>query len=129
MNYDDPTIEAEFALDAISDDLEFEPPAEVSKLIRHVDRQRCQWVQVVQRTNGEFSLVWEERHPEMIPAREYWHDENGWLDSKKQREYQCLEKLLPARAFEVTLTRRQAFALIAACWLPDEFTPEIEALA
>ena len=65
----------------------------------------------------------------MIPAREYWADEKAWWhDSKKQREYQRLEKVLPARAFELTLTRHQAFALIAACWLPCEFGPEVALL-
>ena len=55
-HFDDPTIRNEFDLDVISDDLEFEPPAEVGKLIRQMDRRRCQEARVVQRTNGEFSL-------------------------------------------------------------------------
>jgi hypothetical protein len=123
--YDDPTVADSFDLDAITES-DYEPPAKLANLVRQINRPGCQWVQIVKSKNGDFSLRWKETHPEMIPPDEYWKGEE-WTEEKRQ-EYQNLVRIMPPKNFELPLTRQEAFALVAACWLPEEFTAEIEAL-
>ena len=129
MNCGDPTVANELPLDTITCD-DFTPPGAIGDLVKGLNRQQCCNVCVVRLNDGAFFLRWQERHPEMISAEEYWTNkgETAWVRSEEHDEYKELLDLLPSRNFEMPLTRRQAFALIAACWLPEEFTPEIEAL-
>jgi len=130
MNCDDPTVANEFALDVLIDGDDFTPPRPIGDLLKEINRRNCCNVRVVESNDGAFLLRWEERHPEMISPEEYWASkgESEWLRNEEHGEYGELLDLLPSRTFERPLTRRQAFALIVACWLPEEFTPEIEAL-
>jgi hypothetical protein len=125
--HDDPTVADSFDLDAITES-DYDPPGKVAKLVRRIDRMRCQSVQILKFKNGDFCLRWEERHPEMIPPDEYWQEDEWFQDQEKQTEYEDLIRIMPPKNFELPLVRREAFALIAACWMPEEFTPEIEAL-
>ena len=63
----------------------------------------------------------------MLSAREYL-GERYWTDRQALLEYRRLENVLPPKRLELPLTRQQAFALVAACWLPEEFTAEVESL-
>jgi hypothetical protein len=131
MKCDDPTIADSFDLDALVDNICYEPPRKIAALIRQIDRRQCYQVRVVQLKDGDFFLRWKERHPEMISAEEYWRDKGETLltlEPEKLAEYQQLAEVLPAKHFELPLSRRQAFALIAACYLPDEFEQEVESL-
>jgi len=131
MKFDDPTIVEAFDLDTILCDEDYMPPGPIANLVKGINRQQCCQVCVVLLNDGVFFLRWEERHPEMISHEDYWTSkgETAWLRSEEHDEYKQLLDVLPSRNFERPLTRRQAFALIAACWLPEEFAPEIESLA
>jgi hypothetical protein len=63
----------------------------------------------------------------MLSAREYL-GERYWTDQQAGLEYQQLETVLPPKQFELPLTRQQAFAVMAACWLPAAFAPEVDSL-
>jgi hypothetical protein len=131
MKCDDPTIADSFDLDVIQES-DYEPPGKIAGLIRQIDRSQCYQVQVVQLKDGDFFLRWKERHPEMVSVEEYWRDKGQTLiraeGGKQLADYRQLEEVLPAKHFELPLSRRQAFALMAACYLPDEFEPEVESL-
>jgi hypothetical protein len=122
----DPTVVEEFELDVLNES-DCELPGKIADLIRQIDRRQCRRVRVVQLIGDEWVLRWEERHPEMLSAREYlgeryWTDQQAWL------EYRQLETVLPPKQLERPLTRQQAFAIMAACWLPEAFAPEVESL-
>jgi hypothetical protein len=126
MKCDNPTIAQEFELDVLNES-DTELPGKIADLVRQIDRRQCRRVRVVHLTGDEWLLRWEERHPEMLPAREYL-GERYWTDRQARLEYWQLEKVLPPKRFELPLTRQQAFALVAACWLPEEFAAEVDSL-
>jgi len=126
MKCDDATIAEEFELDVLNES-DCELPGKIADLIRQIDRRQCRRVRVVHLTGEEWLLRWEERNPEMLSAREYL-GKRYWTDRQARLEYRQLETVLPPKKFELPLTRQQAFAIMAACWLPEEFAPEVESL-
>jgi len=126
MKCGDSTIAEEFELDVLNES-DCELPGKIADLIGQIDRRQCRRVRVVQLTGKEWLLRWEERHPEMLSAREYL-GKRYWTDRQARLEYRQLETVLPPKKFELPLTRQQAFAIMAACWLPEEFAPEVESL-
>jgi hypothetical protein len=56
----------------------------------------------------------------------FWENVTGLTD--KHGSNTELETILPPKKFELPLTRQQAFAIMAARWLPEEFAPEVESL-
>jgi hypothetical protein len=126
MKCDDPTVAEEFELDVLNES-DCELPGKLADLIEQIDRRQCRRVRVVRLTGGDWLLRWEERHPEMLSAREHL-GERYWTDRQALLEYRRLENVLPPKRLELPLTRQQAFALVAACWLPQEFTAEVESL-
>ena len=129
MNFDDPTVAQEFALDVIIES-GFEPPGKIRTLLPKINWRQCCSVRIALLNDGAFFLRWKQLHPEMVSPEEFWDDkgETIWLRTEEQDEYKELLEHLPSRSFELSLTRRQAFAVIAACWLPEEFAEEIGAL-
>jgi hypothetical protein len=126
MKCDCRTVVEEFELDVLNES-DVQLPGKIADLIRQIDRRQCWRVRVVQLADGEWVLRWKERHPEMLSASEYL-GERYWTDPRARLEYGQLEKLLPPKDFELPLTRQQAFALLAACWLPEEFASEVTSL-
>jgi hypothetical protein len=126
MKCKDPTVAEEFELDVLNES-DVELPGKLADLIRQIDRRQSRRVRVVQLTGDGWLLRWEERHPEMLSAREYL-GERYWTDRQARLEYRRLENVLPPKRFELPLTRQQAFALVAACWLPEEFAAEVESV-
>src|SRR5207302_1206430 len=107
------TILNSFDLDAITDEEDYELPGKLCRdLTQQIDRRQCQRVRIEQTTDGDWFLRWEVRHPEMVSAMEYWGDiDRSSLSAKKLAEYHRLvESVLPAKSFELPLSRRQAFA-------------------
>jgi hypothetical protein len=123
---DRPTVAEEFELDVLNES-DVQLPGKIADITRQIDRRQCWRVRVVRLTSGEWLLRWRERHPEMLSAAEYL-GERYWTDPKARLEYQQLERVLPSKNFELPLTRQEAFALVAACWLPQEFGAEVESL-
>ena len=72
-------------------------------------------------------MRWEERHPELPSAREHL-GEAYWYDRGKRLAYQKLYDLMPSKRHKIPLSRQEAFALVAAVYVPDEFQPETDAL-
>ena len=127
---DDPTIADCFELDALNDDGDgnFEPPGEIAALVHQINRRQCRQARIVQLQDGQFFLRWQERHPEMVSfdelyGRKLWEKQHDEL-----AEYRKLEDAMPPRNFELPMSRQEAFALIAACWLPNEFQNDVAAL-
>jgi hypothetical protein len=126
---DDRTIVNEYDLDALSDDDDFELPGEIAALISQINRRKCRRVRIVQLQDDQFLLRWQERHPEMVSFHELYGEKRKWKQYKeKLPEYQKLEDAMPPRNFELPMSRQEAFALIAACWLPNEFQSDVSAL-
>jgi hypothetical protein len=126
MKCDDPTVAEEFELDVLNES-DCELPGKLADLIQQIDRRQCRRVRVVQLTGDEWLLRWQERHPEMLSAREYL-GERYWTDEQARLQYRQLETVMPPKSYERSVTRQQAFALVAACWLPEEFAAEFESL-
>ncbi len=129
MNFVDPTIVDSFDLD-VMEESDYALPPKIAALVRQIDRSQCSKVRVVQLEEGDFSLRWQELHPEMVSTEEYLGPtQTVWRDDEKLEEYNQTKEVLPPKEFELPLSRQQAFALIAACWMPEEFAEEVEALA
>ena len=127
--FDDPRIADSFDLDVIVES-DYEPPPKIAALMRQIDRSLCRKVRVVQLKSGDFFLRWQETHPEMLSVDEYLEQtQTDWRDPEKLAEYKQVEEVLPPKEFELPLPRQQAFALVAACYLPEEFAEEVDALA
>jgi hypothetical protein len=79
--------------------------------------------------NGDFVLTWDELHPEMMRAREYFDADRGTELSKQQiEEWDEMEAALPTKTYEVEVSRKEAFLICAFYFLPAEFSKEIKAL-
>ena len=95
-----------FDLDAVSDDLDWQPPPAIADLIEQIDRARCRWVRVAE-IGENWLLRWQEIHPEMLHGQEMFSNN----DEAGRKEYEDLQRLMPPKSFEVPITRHQAFAL------------------
>lgn len=131
-----------FNLDALNEkDFEL-PPGRAADLSRPINRQQCSKAEVVHLEGGTWFLRWKERHPEMVSRLEYvmgkddaeaerLYFERTRLDydapdiAEREAEYGELQRVLPYKDYELPLTRQEAFILVAACWLPEEFWPEL----
>ena len=117
-------------------------PPKLMELTRTVDRSLCENVHVSEFRDGWF-LLWDERHPEMLSQDEYFmlkkaeeceSDPLAYLGAtqEERREYFRIYEDFPSKGFELPLTPKQAFALVAACYVrvdrPSPFAAEIEAL-
>jgi hypothetical protein len=73
--------------------------------------------------NGDFVLTWDELHPEMMRAREYFDADRGTELSKQQiEEGDEMEAALPTKTYEVEVYRKEAFLICAFYFLPAEFS-------
>jgi hypothetical protein len=110
----------------------------VLETLRYIDESALEVVESINRnlvgacyvakTNDDrFLLYWHERHPEMCSADEFW-DGKAYTEAE-EREWDELRKRMPKGSYYYQwLTRSQAFHIIIATWLPDEFLPEINEL-
>jgi hypothetical protein len=47
-----------------------------------------------------------------------------WADAEREAEYKQLLRIMPFKDCELQLTRKEAFILVVACWMPA-FSPEL----
>jgi hypothetical protein len=130
MELDDPNVAECYDLDHLTCDRDYEPPGKIADLIRPINRRQCYHVQVIQLMNGQWFLQWTELHPEMPPPEEYLGEAYYGMNESAnaaRRAYLRLGDDLPPKRFELSLTRQQAFALVAACSL-EGFEEELAAL-
>jgi hypothetical protein len=100
-------------------------------LRENIDGRLCDAAEIVPDGEGGFRLQWCERHPEMLPYDEMFPtDDSGEAKRTDARlaKYNDLRSRLQARCFELEISRRQAFAILAYFWLPEEFAEERNSL-
>jgi hypothetical protein len=118
----------------------------LKEVIKDVNRALCENVQVIKFADGRFCLVWEELHPEMVSENEYmaavlgpdwWHRYEPEREADVRKERRVAMELLQSTECKLSLTRHEAFALLANCFLgasseavrdQSEFAAEIDEL-
>ena len=127
---DDPNIAESYDLDHLTQDRDYQPPGKIADLISSINRAQCWHAQAVQLANGHWFLRWVELHPEMPPVEEYLGDAYCGMNETATAARNAILQLaddLPPKQFELPMTSRQAFALVAACAL-EGFDDELAAL-
>ena len=93
-------------------------------ICEHVLRAKYSTVSIAKTNDGKFFLIWEETHPESVPMQEVYgspQDGHDWT-AEQYQEYREMDDALGAdETLFVPITRREAYALIVLCWLPEEF--------
>jgi hypothetical protein len=111
-------------------------PEEAAKFeaLRIIDAELCEVVTLAKTHDGLFFMLWRETHPELGSYDEYFgsgpRERFGMplADRSEERlaEWHELQRRMPDAHYVDDITRKEAFAIIAWFWIPEEFHGDMD---
>ena len=94
--------------------------------LEEIDRRLSDCATIGKTHDGGFLIYWDERHPDLGRYEEYFPQRDAKQANARVKEWEDLRKRMPASRYMGRLDKAEAFHIIAAFWLPEEFLSDLE---